>query len=74
MQNLTTTAIILCLSLLSTSLLQSMHNLTIKLKYSDILSLPSLSNNNISIDIIRSLIFDTINRIYSKGIHTIFLG
>ena len=51
-----------------------MHNLIILLRLKDILNAPSISSkdNRIRVNITRSLILDTLKRIYIDGVNTIF--
>ena len=51
-----------------------MHNLIILLRLKDILNTPSISSkdNRIRVNIIQSLILDTLKRIYIDGVNTIF--
>jgi len=73
-QVITIAAIVLCPKLPPLGLHQGIHNPTIPLRLKNILNAPNISgkDNGIRVNIIQSLILDTLKRIYTDGVNTVF--
>ena len=74
MRLMITVAIILCPRLLLLGLRQFIYNLIILFRLKDILTTPSISSKDgrIGLSITRSLILDTIKRLYIASVNFIF--